>query len=340
MALCTNKDCKVETEGVCVEGRTLPQCPFYKKSDTQTAILASDGASTPPNASPSSTPKEDMVSLSSGQCLSATECSNFLKSERAIVVAVIGHSNVGKSTLMAGIYDMFHQGARDPYKFSGSKTMYAFEDLCHYVRSSCRCTVPLAPHTPRKDTARFYHLSLATTRTGNLNFLFSDRAGEEYEEASNRAENCKKLFEVARADVILVLADAAELGDVAKRHTARRKALGILRAIKDAQLVDTQSKIGIIMTRFDLALEAGAGDLANKEHARLVKDAKEVFLAPFIVEGFSVCASPKNKTLIEPGTGLVELLNFMSVPNNTRSSFPVEDIPLTRSFHQIVDSNE
>ena len=62
--------------------------------------------------------------------MSAEEADAFLRMRRAQVIALVGGNDVGKTTLLASLYELAHRDMLRDCRFAGSETLRAFEARC------------------------------------------------------------------------------------------------------------------------------------------------------------------------------------------------------------------
>jgi tRNA U34 5-carboxymethylaminomethyl modifying GTPase MnmE/TrmE len=338
--VCSNPDCNISNDGLCVEGIKPPdKCTQYietseELSNDDISIEDLDGRS-----AEQAMPALQDIDLLDGEALNISKTTELLRQFSAYVVAFAGPSNVGKTTLFASIYDALHIGPIGTRSFGGSRTLYAFERLCHYSRLTSEQANPNTPHTPRTGSAMFYHLALHQPEINSrTDLLFADRAGEEYDGAINNSKNCQALFEVKRANTFLLLVDAEQLGDVKKRHAARMKALGLLKAIRKENLLNTMSAIAVVMTRCDLLGDDTSKTMADSELKEILFKASELFPKNTRIESIRVAAQPKSAAY-KGKKGLDTLIEFISQPTPRITN--MEPVQLgKRSFHRVRELNE
>jgi hypothetical protein len=247
------------------------------------------------------------------------------------VVALIGPQAAGKTSLIAGIYDLLQSGPSADLGFAGSMTLHAFEQTCHDARAASRRDLPHTERTLRGQVT-FYHLDLASESSEIATaLLLADRAGEEYSEARNDPDVTHGFPEIARADTITVLADGAKLLDPGLRHNIRAEARLTLQALVDAGIASRSQTIALVLTKVDAVRTAGdaAANRAFGDFDGLLSAVKSEFQGAFgEIRPFHVAASPKTDSAPR-GEGLEELLKFWLEP--TRRLRP-ERVPKVQPY--------
>ena len=297
---CTNPDCRVSNTGQCFEGLELIACPHFGSTDNVEETEKQD------NANPVVT--KGTVSLPLGTALSCDEASKvLLRSTESRVVAIIGPPESGKTSLIAGVYELFQSGTVDNIRFSRSETLIAFEQICHDARSESRRN---QPHTERTSVGEvtFFHLEIAC---GNqpISVLLADRSGEEYRSATDDIVEVEGLVEIARADSISILVDGEKLLDRA-RHNMMSELKMLLQALKDGNGLINSLSLGIVLTKLDAVLSSDQRKVGMRVFQNIVEEITRLFGDSFAtIEVFKVAASPKTLSAAI-GEGLNDLLTF------------------------------
>lgn len=310
---CKNSQCNVDDDGKCIEGfQTLSECPHY--SEVAGPVPNVDVEPGPgPEAVEASNLKEieaSDVSLSEGVALDPAEAGERMRSTGGIIVAVIGPTGSGKTTLVSSIYDLLGRGSF-PFDqaFAGSDTLFAFERLCYLARAASGRDTPETEHTSRRRGLTFLHLELVSRKTSNrFHLLFTDRSGEDYEAAAHKREACDDLLEVAGADVILMLVDAQKLVNHGSRNVVVAQLRTMVESLVDAGLTSARQRLVVTLTKFDLVRGSieEATLLSLFEHA--VGQLRNLFGSDFAEIVQCNIASRPTRNTVEPGMGLKELL--------------------------------
>jgi GTPase SAR1 family protein len=317
MAKCSNPDCKVEETGKCIEGfNILEDCVTY---GTEVEQLASEIIDTP--ASDKLQTVTEHIYLQSGDILNPKDVDLILNKHGGIVVACVGPSNIGKTTLLASFYELFSRGSIDQFVFGGSQTLFAFEEICHLSRAASNNTQPKTQRTSRQDLASFYHIALSQKPDSKrVDLLLGDRAGEEYEAAIDNKTSCLSLYEVYRSDVLLLLIDGKALGENKTRHVAKRRANSLIQALVEENQISYKSKIIIVMTRYDLAFQDGNSDKAIAELENLLSKVRSTLNGKNIdVSSHVVAARPEGTEHVKVAYGVPELIKVI-IKTNVKST--------------------
>lgn len=326
LIICSNPDCKVAETGKCVEGLELSVCPQYGKD--------------PETGAPSDDAKLEVVrgvALSSARHLDVRGAEHVLRGNPSRVLAFVGPRDSGKTSLMAGLYEIFQTGEARSAKFARSRTFHAFEHACHDSRTESKRNEADMNRTPRGDV-QFLHLDLAVDQARCvISFVIADRNGEDYLDAASDISLAENFVEIKRADVLNLLIDGARIGSP-ERHNLRHDTLMILQALKEGGALTSKTKLAIVLTKVDTIRGAEQEAQALEFFDGLVTTIRTKFSAQFSdTTVFQVAASPKTTTVAR-GEGVQELLEYwIEAPRaeaaSSRTLPPVSD----RLFQQLYD---
>lgn len=302
---CSNPACRVAVTGKCVEGLGLSECSHYGRQPDDTAdTLSEEGEK----------PQAEGILIAGADTLTPEEASQLLRAGSARVIAVLGPSDAGKTSLIASLYDCYQEGPVAGTEYARSRTLHAFERTCHDARAACRRGTPHSNRTPLGEV-RFYHLDLGGGPAADgLALIIGDRAGEDYRNATDDVSTVGGFQEVRRADSITVLVDGERLLDSGKRHNARSDTLLIIRALVDGGAIESGQQLALVLTKLDAVFASDSGDRAEAFFTSMLDKVRESFGDHFSeITAFRVAASPKNEKA-KRGTGVAELLSFWIQP--------------------------
>ena len=304
LAVCRNSDCRVAENGTCVEGFELHDCPHYFQEtlgDRQDAPLAE---------SEKRKDSVESVRLPPADALTPSQASEILRAGDARVIAILGPLESGKTSLIAGMYDLFQRGPVAGIEFSGSRTLHAFERTCHDARSASRRGEPHTYRT-RRGEVRFFHLEVGAGAAGEgLSLVVGDRSGEEYQEASADVSMALDFSEVVRADSLTVLVDGDRLLDTGARHNLRNEIILMLQALRDGDALRSGMRMAFVLTKLDAVLGSSKSEQGVSDFDDLLEHIRLLFGDTLsTIEPFKIAASPKSDASMR-GTGLSDLLRF------------------------------
>ncbi len=213
----------------------------------------------PSSASSKPVPPPD-ISLRSGNLLSLDETSDLARSTPTTLVTLVGPPDAGKSTLLATVHECFRQSRFQSLTFSGSRTLVAFEQLCHLSRIASGLEDPDTERTKFSDEEYFYHLIVS--RTGEQDWPRSlfvmDVAGEGFDSLRKSHENCLNITSLKRTEFLTLLIDGDKLRLAKDRYAAIEDAVNFLKCVWDSQAVKAECKLQVVVTKVDKLQDASA----------------------------------------------------------------------------------
>jgi len=302
-AQCSNLACRVAETGKCVEGLTFDVCSHYGRPPE--ALDSSNGDT---GVRPR---KSDSVLLPAATLLSESTAAEILRAGDSRVIAVVGPTDAGKTSLIAGVYDLFQQGPTNATHFARSQSLHAFEQACHDARAASMRAEPHINRTPIGGVT-FYHLEIGhhSCFGRHLSLLLADRAGEEYRLAADDPALSAGYSEVVRADTLTVLVDGHRLLDSGARHNVRSEVELILQALIDGEACQSSQRIALVLTKLDEVASSQHGARAQADYAALLASVRRLYGNAFsAIEPFQTAASPKSN-IVPRGAGLEELISF------------------------------
>jgi hypothetical protein len=320
---CSNPECRVAQDGRCLEGfENKAECPQFGKHQIGQKKDVEDSSLIPMHG----------VAMPASTTLSVEEADNVIKRKEARVIAITGPFDAGKTSLIAGLYDLFNLGPVGSVAFGQSYSLQAFEEAAHDSRATSRRETPETNRTPRGEI-RFYHFELFDKSTGAApTVLLGDRAGEEYLETRNNIDLAKAFPELPRADVLTVLIDGQRLLDAGERHNVRSEARQTIQAFVEAEVVRNTQCLAVVLTKLDaLRKSADSGNQAMQDFAMIVQRLRATYGVKFAaIESCAVAAQPKSDGA-KQGEGLEQLLAYWMMeprryqPNQVKVALPQTD---------------
>lgn len=325
---CDNPDCKVAQDGRCIEGQDLAACTHYGKA----LVIVERPAPT------ISTKPSPGVRLPGADALTRGEAQALLRGQPCNVIALVGPFDSGKTSLIAGAYDLFQHGPVGGHTFAGSSTLRSFELACHDTRRASKRKKPKMERTPTGD-ATYFHLDLVSSGCQDKRAaLLANRSGEDYIDAQSDPSLVKDYVELHRADVLTVLADGERLLDLGLRHQVRDDICLTLRAFQETGGTRPWQRLAVVLTKLDAVLKDEAKtERALQFYEGIVHDVRDQFAQHFIeIQSFRVAASPQS-AMAARGTGMVDLLSYwMSPPACLQPAKVPAVIPIAaRSFGRL-----
>ena len=233
---CRLEGCDGPRSGVCINSLTFEDCPdvipIEQEADPEEALEL---------------PREEIEEVPTGgaSSFSESQADAFLRQSGATLIAVIAPPEVGKTTLLATLYDRLQRGELNGLGFAGSETLRGYEQRCHLSRIASNAPVADTQRTPRDVT--FLHLRIAHGR-GIDDLVFADRSGEMFDEALGAVDNFLGFTELERCGALLFLVDL-EI-QFANPHEQRSKLQRTILALHQHGLLDGK-RIALVGTKAD-----------------------------------------------------------------------------------------
>jgi hypothetical protein len=325
---CTNADCNLASDGKCVEGYEAGECPHIERLSLEDIPEAEE-------FSPALVQPEPTIALASGEALDHDDASVLQRKNLSRAIGLIGPNDAGKTSLIAGLFELFQMGASPKARFAGSSTLIGFERVCHLARVASKISAPHTERTSRGGEPTFFHLDVHQEETGIISLFISDRSGEDYIAANDQISQADQFFELRRADCITLLVNGAQLADSKLRHEVKASTPQIIEALMEAGAIRQGCRLAIVLTKKDSVI-------ASKDRQRIERDFEGLVAsiledhAPSLAEvkSFVVAASPKETEHVSRGEGVADLLLYWLQPNNQVSSVDDGELP---EFERMID---
>lgn len=233
-------------------------------SDDDLEIYSSDGA-LPIVDSRLSQP--DDVFLNSGESITLEDLFLIGCARPIIFVSLVGEACSGKTTFISSLYGRIQRGIFAESCFVASKTLVAFEKITHLARISAGNSQPDTPRTSLAEGIKFFHLELMNVQTKQKTiFVFSDRAGEFYNQFRNSPCTYEKLPEIQYADWVVLLMDGGKVADQFERHNAMQSTRQLLQALLDNGSLGSASRVQLVLTKHDILDKLQKENISITEH--------------------------------------------------------------------------
>ena len=338
---CSNEACQFSLTAQCVEGHELDECPYIGQdietpSESSNALLTSDEpADEGKDIQPSS-----MFTIEDGKTLSVSRGSEILKSNSACVVALLGQAEAGKTSLIAEVYDAFQYSSYSAFTFAGSRTLTAFEKICHKVRATSRATDLLEERTDVTTDPVFYHLKIKLEQSRFQELLIADRSGETYRDMLDTPDLVSSCLELHRATVVNLLVDGKRLSNLTERSIVMSECHQSLQTLMFCNAVTPKMRINVVLTKLDLVDVCSHKERAREDFHRLGAQIKEMTDNLEIDFGFfEIAARPENDKYPK-GYGVEALINNWLESAVPTTPYRSKAYTSTRSFERVRSSLE
>jgi hypothetical protein len=129
MKNCSNIECRNGPEDICYDGvEPVTECLQYGKFDGEELLVEGDVDGIAQEALQEEVDEpeafeSEYVRTHSGDILFTNEASDIIQQYGGQVVACVGPSDVGKTTLISSLYELFGEGAVGAYSFAKEKLL-------------------------------------------------------------------------------------------------------------------------------------------------------------------------------------------------------------------------
>jgi hypothetical protein len=331
---CTNADCNFAADAKCLEGYEISECPHIGQLSIDDIAVADDTAAAEWAAE--TQPPELPLALSPGEALDRQDASKLQGRRISRSIGVIGPHDSGKTSLIAGIFDLLQEGPLSEISFAGSWSLVGFERICHLARAVSKRVEPHTPRTTVGADATFFHLDLNYGDSGIISLYIGDRSGEDYLGVNDEIALADQFFEIRRADCVTLLVNGAHLADSARRHEVKAMVPQIVDALVEAGAIRAESRLAVVLTKKDTVVASPQADRVTKDFEALVASLGNAHGTHFgEVKPFVVAASPKDCDKVARGEGLGDLLQFWLQPSMVRLVVPVAP---SEQFERMIDN--
>jgi len=280
------------------------------------------------DASVATTPST--VQLPGGKNLDLGNSDALLRQRGGEVVALVAGPDVGKTTLIATIYELLHRRRMASFRFAGSETLRGYEERCHRARMASNGSKPNTNRTPISAKANFTHLRVGSA-DGVRDVLFCDRSGEHFENALSRPAKFADFEELHRANAIILLVDLVHL--VAETQVTVSRLRRLFMAMDQNGLLN-KKKLLLVGTKADIAMPTARSRKADQLLKAVDEELNRRAGGRFEVKCMIV-ASRARKGSTHAGEGLERLLeetlrSQAKPPPATDESWPADPSELDK----------
>lgn len=202
----------------------------------------------------SSSGMDDLIDLHRGEGYPLDGADEITRRSLTNVILFAGTAESGKTTLLASLYLMFQKDRKQPfggYSFAGSRTLVGFEKRVHLARVTSGLD---KPKTERSTVSELLHLRVRKhdRSSPSKDLLLCDLWGEDFREARDSVDGCRRLGIVRRADAFVLLVDGAKLAKFDARQQAKVDPLMLLRNTLDCDMLAEEAHVDVLFTKWDI----------------------------------------------------------------------------------------
>lgn len=309
--VCRLPGCGGPRSGVCINTLPFDECPD---------VIAADQIDQPAQATEVDTVESGRpVMLHGGRSFDVVACDRFLRRAGGTVISIVAAPDVGKTTLIASIYELIQRKRMQDFGFAGSETLRGYEERCFRSRLSSDAAVADTVRTPVSVGLQFTHMRVATV-TDKREVVFADRSGEHFDRALGRPADFEDFIELHRAEAILLLVDLMLL--LKEAHVTVSAVRRLFMAIDQRGLLDGK-RVVLVGTKADLAIPTQRSRKAVQAIGQIADEFRMRAGGRFDIDMQIVaCRARKGSTVI--GEGLEALLAMVLAPQ-IPAKLPADD---------------
>lgn len=200
-------------------------------------------------------PAEETEPMHSGRALTLEEATQVRRAHPTAVVVPIGEVRIGKTTLLAALFEALGEVAAGGWSFAGSLSLMGFEERSHLAMVASGRGQSDTPRTSRNTSEVLLHLALLGPTGARQDVLLADVSGEHAEglRLHNDAGDYARLLSAATC--VLLMVDGRQLAAPAKRYAELTRARTLFQAIHQNELLPDGVPVLLVATKWDLCSE-------------------------------------------------------------------------------------
>lgn len=298
---CHEPHCKVHLDGKCMETLDID------KGECKNFYLADEADADDTQASQKDEKKTVGIKLYEGKEMDVHETAEITHKHPAKVIAIVGESDCGKTTLLAELYNVFQKGANQDLLFAGSQTLIGFEFRSHLSKVESNSEEPETYKTVN-GIFSFLHLALKKKdilSADSVHIILSDISGEDFQRARDSSSAMMELTLLTDADQVIYIIDGEKLAVKKLRQQTLSKAETFIQTAIDNGILNAQTHLTVVVSKWDKLITDASFNFDT--------DVKTPFTNTFAsrlssFKSFPIAARPKNRS-VDQGFGLYDLLN-------------------------------
>lgn len=196
--------------------------------------------------------------LHSGEALTLQEATRVRQSHQAAVVVPVGEADVGKTTMIAALFEAVGAVPVRTWSFAGSLSLMGFEARSHDAMIDSGRAEADTPRTSRNTDQVLLHLALRRDDQTRRHLLLADVSGEHAESLRRHNDPGDYADLLKAATTVLLMVDGENLADPTRRHAETTKARTLFKAMYENDLLPETAAVLIVVTKWDLCADSAA----------------------------------------------------------------------------------
>lgn len=330
---CARSDCPLVESGTCLDGIDPPSsCPNFQSVEGEFAGLVSASSSDVGSLEEqvesvdelgSERPTDSAFFFGGDAALTLSEADELAGGDPCRVVLIAGEFESGKSTLAIELYAQFLLGSYEGWRFAGSKTLVAFDELHRFARLSSGRDDATTERTRHEDM-RLLHLALEHEAV-TTHFLISDVKGEFFEHVIDGAAVAVEVPIASRADICFFLVNGERLSDTSTRDLELFRANQLLQGLCAPGGLRKEARIAIVCSKRDTLPARISEEIRTEFEALLELCSTKGMVASYL----ELSARPVDGSA---PSGLGECLQFAQPRPRNNTTIEIQRRPGERRF--------
>jgi len=258
---CAREGCAIAAGGACARQFSDPfDCEDFEPYEAEgSAAAGSDADDVPAEGGPLDTrgrrpwrQSEETEPLHSGRALTLEEATQVRRAHPTAVVVPIGEVRIGKTTLLAALFEGLGAVAAGGWSFAGSLSLMGFEERSHFAMVASGRRETDTPRTSINTSEVLLHLALLDPEGARQDVLLADVSGEHAEGLRLHDDAGDYTRLLSAATCVLLMVDGKQLAAPAKRHAELTRARTLFQAIQQNELLPDGVPVLLVATKWDL----------------------------------------------------------------------------------------
>ena len=196
--------------------------------------------------------QSEMVALPGLVAIDLNAADELAARRGAELIVLAGEYEVGKTTLLVSLYELFRQGPSRGSAFVESQTLMALEQRAWGGRAASGGSEPDTERSPSEVV--FMHLRVLHDAQ-KRDLLLSDFWGEFFEHIVEGSPALSELPILHRADTVVVLVNGELIADEAGRHEVLMRAQQLIGGLTEKDVLLETARLFVVLNKIDMMRE-------------------------------------------------------------------------------------